>query len=101
MDTPPARHPNAFAAAVTAGLAWVIYRVSLHYDWLHMSSQTALVVAGAAITAVLFVGRPLRKVGSSIGANGIGPSLRRIWSGPPKPAVPASEPAAVEEVPQP
>ena len=79
-------HPNSFAAALTTGIAWVLYRLSLHYDWMKMSSTTALLVAGGIVTAVLFIGRPLKAVGRSIGHNGVGPTIRRIWSGPPKDA---------------
>lgn len=67
---PSQGHPNATASLFTTGLAYAVYRISLHYDWLHMSSQTSLLVAGAIITGVLYVGR-----------RGVWPMLKSVWTG--------------------
>jgi hypothetical protein len=71
----PSGHPNTIASLVTGGLAYAIYRVSTHYDWLHVSSDNAMLIATAIIAGVLFVGR-----------RGVWPTLKSIWFGAQKAA---------------
>jgi hypothetical protein len=74
-------HPNATASAVTTALAYVLLRVNDHYSWLGLSQQSALLIAGGAITAVLFIGR-----------RGILPMLSSILHGSAKAVVGPAEP---------
>lgn len=67
---PTQGHPNATASLFTTGLAYALYRISLHYEWLKMSSATSLLAAGGIITAVLYVGK-----------RGVWPMLLSIWKG--------------------
>jgi hypothetical protein len=88
---PTQGHPNATASLFTTGLAYAVYRVSLHYEWLRMSSATSLLVAGAIITAVLYIGR-----------RGVWPMLKSIWTGAAQTVagektVQPQEPPAVQE----
>jgi hypothetical protein len=76
-------HPNATAALVTTGLAYILQRIDMHYHWVALSSQSWLLAAGALIGAVLFIGR-----------KGILPTLSAILHGSVKATVgPASPPA--------
>ena len=63
-------HPNATASFVTTTIAGALLHVANHYHWVSFSATDSLAAAGAAVTAVLFIGR-----------RGIGPTLAGLWRG--------------------
>lgn len=86
---PPA-HPNATASLITTGLAYLIYRITSHYDWLSISPSNTLLIAGAIITGVLYVGR-----------RGLWPTLKAVWFGAQKAATGQPDSAPPVEPPPP
>ena len=82
---PTQGHPNAIASLITTGLAYALYRIASHYDWLKMSSATSLLIAGGIISSVLFIGR-----------RGLKATIVSVWRGSEKQVgiTPPSEPPA-------
>ena len=62
-------HPNAFAAAVSSGLASLLVWL-LHSQGITLNPEQSSLAAGAVASAVLFVGR-----------RGLKGAFRGLWSG--------------------
>ena len=76
-------HPNASAAGATTALAALALYVAHRLGWNGLSSQDAVIAAGALVTAVLFVGR-----------RGLKNTIVAVWKGSQKPEPPAPTPPA-------
>lgn len=72
------QHPNASASAATTGLAALALYTAHRLGWNGLSSEDALLAAGALISLVLFVGR-----------RGLKATLTSMWRGS-QPAAPAA-----------
>ncbi len=86
------KHPNSFAAAVTAGLAAVILKVAKHYGYAHLSNEQALGYAASAIVVILFLGRRVWTVGLKGIVGGVWNGARKVTDGTQQP--PPEPPAA-------
>lgn len=51
------KHPNAFASAVTTGLAALIVYVAHRFGYAHLTTEQAIGAAGGSVTVVLFLGK--------------------------------------------
>jgi uncharacterized protein (DUF697 family) len=94
------KHPNAFAAAITAGLAALILKVAKHYGYAHLTNEQALGIAGGAIVAVLFIGRRVVDVGLKGVLQGIWNGARKVTVGP-KPTTTVAQPVPPPAPPSP
>lgn len=63
-------HPNATRAGLVVVLVDILDRINNHYSWLHLSNSDTLLVGGAIVTSVLYVGK-----------RGLIPSLRELLMG--------------------
>jgi hypothetical protein len=76
-------HPNTVAAVVTTAVGAGILHLAHRYGYARLTNEQALLVAGGAISGVLFVGRRGLKAILVEGVRGL---LVGIWKGSAKPA---------------
>lgn len=77
------KHPNAFAAMITTGLALLIVKVAHHYGYAHLTTDQALGAAGGAIAVVLFLGRRIWTIGLKGILSGLWAGTRKVTVGTP------------------